>query len=55
MNVCAICEFWYVAMGTSVVPHGTVLGPLLFIIIMGDSNRGISSSSIVSLADDTRL
>ena len=37
------------------VPQGTVLGPLLFIIIMGEINCGISSSSIVSFADDTRL
>ena len=36
------------------VPQGTVLGPLLFIILMGDVNCGISSSSIVSFADDTR-
>ena len=37
------------------VPQGTVLGPLLFIILMGEINHGISSSSIVSFADDTRL
>ena len=37
------------------VPQGTVLGPLLFTILMGHINRGISSSSIVSVADDTRL
>ena len=35
------------------VPQGTVFGPLLFII--GDINCGISSSSIVSFVDDTRL
>ena len=37
------------------VSHGTVLGPLLFIILMGDMNCGISFSSIVSFADDTIL
>ena len=37
------------------VPQGTVLSPLVFIILMGDINRGISSSSIGSFADDTRL
>ena len=31
------------------VPRGTVLGPL---ILMGDINSGISSSSIMSFADD---
>ena len=36
-------------------PQGTVLGPFLFIILMGDINCGISSSSIVSFADDMRL
>ena len=34
------------------VPQGTVLGLL---ILMGDINSGISSSSIVSFADDKRL
>ena len=31
------------------VPQGTVLGPLLFVIIMCDINSGIASSSMVSL------
>ena len=37
------------------VPQGIVLGPLLFIILMGDMNRSITLSSNVSFADDTRL
>ena len=37
------------------VPQDTVLGLLLFIILMGDINCGISSSSIVRFADDTIL
>ena len=36
------------------VPQGTVLGPLLFIILMCDINSGITASSMVSFADDTR-
>ena len=37
------------------VPQDTMLGPLLFIILMCDINSGITFSSIVSFADDTRL
>ena len=36
------------------VPQGTVLCPL-FIILMRAINSGITSSSMVSFADDTRL
>ena len=35
--------------------QGTVLGPFLVIILMGDINCGISFSSIVSFADDTMI
>ena len=37
------------------IPQGTVMGPLLFIILMCDINSGITSSSMVSFADDIRL
>ena len=36
------------------VPQGTVLGPLLCIILMGDIDSG-TTSSMVSFAHDTRL
>ena len=38
------------------VPRGTVLGPLLFLIMIIDIDKGISpSSKLVSFADDTRV
>ena len=37
------------------VPQCTVLGALLFIILMCDINNGITSSSMVSFTDDTRV
>ena len=37
------------------VPQGTVLGPLLFIIHIGDIDREIRSSVARSFADDTRI
>ena len=37
------------------VPQGTVLGPLLFIIMISDINKGTTSSKLVSFADDTRV
>ena len=41
--------------GISGVPQGTVLRPPLFIILICGINSGITSSCMVSFADDTRL
>ena len=37
------------------VPQGIVLGPLLFLIMISDINKGTTSSKLVSFADDTRV
>ena len=37
------------------VPQGSVLGPLLFLIMMLDINKNIQHSQLSSYADDTRL
>ena len=37
------------------IPQGTVLGPLLFLIMISDINKGTTSSKLVSFADDTRV
>ena len=37
------------------VPQGSVLGPLLFLILLGDIDQGIASAFLSSFADDTRI
>ena len=37
------------------VPQGTVLGLLLFLIMLADINKDISESNLISFADDTRI
>ena len=37
------------------VLQGTVLGPLLFLIMIADIDKGVSDSNLISFADDTRL
>ena len=37
------------------VPQGYVLGPLLFLILLGDIDADINKAYVSSFADDTRL
>ena len=37
------------------VLQGTVLGPLLFLILMSDIDIGVLNAKVISFADDTRL
>ena len=39
----------------SAARQGTVLGPLLFLIMTSDINKGTTSSKLVRFADDTRV
>ena len=37
------------------VPHGSVLGPLLFLVLIGDIDRKVAQAYVSSFADDTRV
>ena len=37
------------------VPQGSVLGPLLFLVLLGDIDKSVSSAFVSSFADDTRV
>ena len=39
----------------SVVPQGSVLGPLIFLILIGDIDKDVNEAFLSSFADDTRI
>ena len=53
--VCVMGEISSKTWVTSGVPQGSVLGPLLFSILISDINSGVSISNLLSYADDTKI
>ena len=49
------CDISADAPALSGVPQGTVLGPMLFLIINSDIDKDVSKSNLVSFADDTQI
>ena len=43
----------YVGRGSKWDPQGSVLGPLLFLVLIGDIDKNVTTSFISSFADDT--
>jgi hypothetical protein len=37
------------------VPQGSVLGPILFLVLLSDVDRGVETARVTSFADDTRV
>ena len=37
------------------VPQGSMLGPLLFLVLIGDIDRKVAQAYVSSFADDTRV
>ena len=37
------------------VPQGSVLGPLLFLVLIGDIDKEVATAFLSSFADDTRV
>ena len=37
------------------VPQGSVLGPLLFLVLIGNIDQNVATSFLSSFADDTRV
>ena len=55
LNVCVNGKISKTAKVLSSVPQGTVLAPILFLIMINDINKDISFCNVDSFADDTKI